>query len=208
MATDAPTLLCLPRAAILLRIPGGFRINRPQYFTLTNKAGLGWSTKQTADITWTFLSPGFSATSNPVHLNPHYARYARLLLKVLPSTSPSTWPWSPHLWGKILWNIYSPKKQSDTGKGCPAGRGGGHHPWRFSRAMGMWHWGTRAVGIGIWEGFLNLNDTTVATAHRAVHTSVWEQAASHHSPSASRSSGLLQHFLHLGSMHTETYFTT
>lgn len=124
MATDAPTLLCLPRAAILLRIPGGFRINRPQYFTLTNKAGLGWSTKQTADITWTFLSPGFSATSNPVHLNPHYARYARLLLKVLPSTSPSTWPWSPHLWGKILWNIYSPKKQSDTGKGCPAGRVG------------------------------------------------------------------------------------
>lgn len=41
MATDAPTLLGLPRAAVLLGLPGGFRINRPQYFTLTNEAGWG-----------------------------------------------------------------------------------------------------------------------------------------------------------------------
>lgn len=49
MATDAPTLLCLPHAAILLRIPGGFRISRLQYFILTNEAGFGWSIKQTAE---------------------------------------------------------------------------------------------------------------------------------------------------------------
>ena len=35
---------------------------------------------------------------------------------------------------------------------CP-GRWGSHHPWRYPRAVGMWHWGMWAVGtVGVgWD---------------------------------------------------------
>jgi len=36
-------------------------------------------------------------------------------------------------------------------RSCP-GRWWGHHPWRCSRTMEMWHWGTWSVGMVGWVG--------------------------------------------------------
>jgi len=48
--------------------------------------------------------------------------------------------------GWILGNISSQRNWWGTGMGCP-GRWWGHHPWRSSRTVEMWHWGTWLVGM-------------------------------------------------------------
>ena len=49
--------------------------------------------------------------------------------------------------GWILRKISSQKDWLGTGKGCPQ-RWWSHHPWRCSRTVWMWQWGTRVSGHG------------------------------------------------------------
>mgnify|MGYP001856499587 CR=1 FL=1 len=62
----------------------------------------------------------------------------------------STWGYS----GWILGKISSQNEWWGSGTGCP-GRWWSHHPWRCSRTVWMWHWGTwlvGMVGMGWWLG--------------------------------------------------------
>jgi len=54
--------------------------------------------------------------------------------------------------GGSIWALerFCLRKSSDAVAQQP--RWGGHHPWRCSRAVEMWHWRTRAVGMVGWAG--------------------------------------------------------
>jgi len=77
----------------------------------------------------------------------------------------------------ILGNISSLKEWCCSVTGCP-GRWWSHHPWRSSRTVWMWHWGTWSVsmvGMGWWLDWMNLNDsmTQMLKEHAIIHRNQW-----------------------------------
>jgi len=71
--------------------------------------------------------------------------------------------------GWISERISSEKEWWGTGTCCP-GRWWSHHPWRYSRSMEIWHWGTWLVGMMgmswwldwmILEVFSNRNESVI-----------------------------------------------
>ena len=63
--------------------------------------------------------------------------------------------WRGSSW--LLWRIPSQKELSGTGMGCPW-RQWSHHPWRCSRNIQMWRWGTWFSGHDVDGLVVGLDD--------------------------------------------------